>query len=126
MTIEEFNRKSKHITISSPDSRRVLIKGLETNMEFTIGLGHFHGQYYLNNSKGPNDALFKLIGVDSMSYIESILGYHPEPGQCPYMRTIDDVLTVLLHIDKDLFPEEQEITISPRIKKKRYTFKFNL
>ena len=126
MTIEEFNKKSKHITISSPLTLKVLTKGVEPYMEFTIEEARFHSKYYLYNADGPNDALFKLLGVNSMSYVESILGYRPEEGQCPYMRTLDDVLTVLLHIDKDLFPEEQEITISPKIKKKRYTFKFNL
>lgn len=125
MTIEEFNKKSKHITISSPDLE-IRVMGIQRDIEFTIERGGYIKQYYLCNHIGPNDTLFKLIGVDSMSYIESILRYRPEAGQCPYMHTIDDVLTVLLHIDKDLFPEEQEITISPKIKKKRYTFKFNL
>lgn len=57
--------------------------------------------YYVAMEGYPNYKLFELAGVDKLTFMKAVLGYTDDgDGFWPWMKSKDDVLKVLVELDR--------------------------
>lgn len=85
--------------------------------------------FYARFPDDENDLPFKLAGVEKRSFMQNVLGYvDGKEGTWPWMKSIDDVVKVLVELDKLYVSKEPEMSKSEPTdfipKKKHYSFNF--
>lgn len=129
---DAFNSQTKNIKVTPDGEMLVLIDEKKFRFEIMEDAS-FKDKYFIaNRTGGSNSLLFNIVEVDKYSFIRSVVGYLPDKGECPYVRSIEDLLKVLLALDKKLKTNSKPATSSStevvdfRKSKNRYTFKFTL
>lgn len=137
--LSQFRGKMRLTTVT--ERGEIVISVGPNKYEGTICLGD--GGYYVNIAGYHNSKLFELAEVDKLKFVENVLGYTDKgDGDWPWMKSKDDVLKVLVELDRlYLFqapeiekpksmememehPSIEDIDFTP--KKKHYSFNFQM
>jgi len=100
MEIKNLNRfrgKMKWTTVT--EDGRVTISVGYKRLTGTIGYSSGSG-YYIDIDGYNNAKPFDLAGVEKVSFMENVLGYINCDGEWPWMKSTDDILKVLVELDK--------------------------
>lgn len=54
--------------------------------------------WFLNREGGTNSEIFKRLGLRKELFIQSIVGYHPDDGEFPYVRTLPEISRVITEL----------------------------
>lgn len=135
--LDKFRGKMKWTTVTE-DGKVTISVGPE-KYTGTICYSSSYG-YYVDIDSYGNYKLFDLAGVKKVSFTESVLGYTDDDGAWPWMKSTDDILKVLVELDRLYVPKESEIEkpgsmemehpsiedIDFTSKKKHYSFNFQM
>ena len=135
--LDKFRGKMKWTTVT--EDGKVTISVGPKKYTGTIGHGAGYG-YYVSINGYHNYEPFDLAGVEKVSFTESVLGYTDDDGDWPWMKSTDDILKVLVELDKLYIfkgpstelsksmemehPSIADIDFAP--KKKHYSFNFQM
>lgn len=134
--LDQFRDKMRWTTVT--EDGRVIISVDTEELTGKIQLSSKYG-YWIEFDDCSNSELFELAKVDKVSFMKNILGYTNNCGKWPWMKSTDDILKVLVELDKLYTSKESEPEIEksksietehPSIadmdftpKKKHYSFK---
>lgn len=135
--LDQFRDKMKWTTVTE-DGRVTISVGLE---QLTGAIQYIDTKgYWLDIDGCRNSMPFSLAQVESVGFTQNVLGYTNVSGQWPWMKSTDDVLKVLVELDKLYTSKNSEPEIEkpksmetehPSItdidfapKKKHYSFNF--
>lgn len=137
--LDQFRDKMKWTTVTE-DGRVTISVGRE---HLTGAIKHHNERgYWLDIDDCRNSMPFILAQVESVSFTQNVLGYTNVSGEWPWMKSTDDILKVLVELDK-LYtfknsepeiekpksmemehPSIADIDFTP--KKKHYSFNFQI
>lgn len=137
--LDRFRGKMKWTKVSEDGEVLITLPTYECRGRVKVGTG---GEgYYVEFPSGDNSLPFRLAGVDKLTFSENVLGYNDRgSGTWPWMKSTDDILKVLVELDRLYVFKEPEIekpksmeTEHPSIedidftpKKKHYSFNFQM
>lgn len=135
--LDKFRGKMKWTTVT--EDGKVTISVGSKRYTGTICYSSSYG-YYVDIDSYGNYKPFDLAGVKKVSFTESVLGYTDDDGAWPWMKSTDDILKVLVELDKLYVPGEpgtdmpesmekehssiKDIDFTP--KRKHYSFNFQM
>jgi len=95
--LDKFRGKMKWTTVTK-DGKVTISRGPEKyvgQIAYSAGAG-----YCIDFGRYSNCKPFDLAGVEKLSFMESVLGYIDRKGSWPWMKSTDDILKVLVELDK--------------------------
>lgn len=95
--LDKFRGKMKWTTVT--EDGKVTISVGSKRYTGTICYSSSYG-YYVDIDSYGNYKPFDLAGVKKVSFTESVLGYTDDVGAWPWMKSTDDVLKVLVELDR--------------------------